>query len=203
MLENLKLLKKDMERLDWTICSFIFNYKSIEYIVLVKRFVENEPKKNQFALVKLQFMRSNDLSNDLICEANSLGLIVNTRTMREYFGIKYEENLGDILSQFTNYFGRYIPTSVPNHISKIEKTAMVKSLSISDSEDPKKIYCTNVRRNPEGQKRSMFNADKAKLLRKSLFEHFKDDKSVSFCFSMYSEKENDDAEILKKFAINN
>ncbi|MDB8661449.1 DUF6037 family protein, partial [Streptococcus anginosus] len=87
MLENLKLLKKDMERLDWTICSFIFNCKDIEYIVLVKRFVENEPRKNKYALVKLHFMRSNDLSNDLVCEANSHSLLVDTRTMREYFEI--------------------------------------------------------------------------------------------------------------------
>lgn len=51
-------------------------------------------------------------------------------------------------------------------------------------------------------KRSEFNSDKAKLLRKGLFEHFKDDKTISFCFSIYPEKENDDAEILKKFVIN-
>ena len=203
MLENLRLLKKDMERLDWTICSFIFCYKDIEYIVLVKRFVENEPRKNKYALVKLHFMRSNDLSNDLVCEANSHSLLVDTRTMREYFEIEYAENLGDILSQFTDYFGHYIPISVPNHISEIEKISMVNSLSISDAEDSRKIYCRNVKRNPEGQKRSMFNADKAKFLRKSLFEHFKDDKSVSFCFSIYPEKENDDAEILKKFTMNN
>ncbi len=123
--------------------------------------------------------------------------------MREYFEIEYAENLGDILSQFTNYFWRYIPISVPKHISEIEKISMVNSLSISDAEDPRKTYCRNVKRNPEGKKRSMFNADKAKFLRKSLFEHFKDDKSVSFCLSIYPEKENDDAEILKKFAINN
>ncbi len=29
---------------------------------------------------------------------------------------------------------------------------MVNSLSISDAEDPRKIYCRNVKRNPEGQK---------------------------------------------------
>lgn len=152
MLENLRLLKKDMERLDWTICSFIFCYKDIEYIVLVKRFVENEPRKNKYALVKLHFMRSNDLSNDLVCEANSHSLLVDTRTMREYFEIEYAENLGDILSQFTDYFGHYIPISVPNHISEIEKISMVNSLSISDAEDSRKIYCRNVKRNPEGQK---------------------------------------------------
>lgn len=45
MLENLKLLKKDMERLDWTICSFIFNYKDIEYIVLVKDLLKMNQEK--------------------------------------------------------------------------------------------------------------------------------------------------------------
>ncbi|EFO66313.1 hypothetical protein HMPREF9214_0315 [Lactobacillus iners LactinV 11V1-d] len=40
----------------------------------------------------------------MVCEANSHSLLVDTRTMREYFEIEYAENLGDILSQFTNYF---------------------------------------------------------------------------------------------------
>ena len=66
ILKNLILLKKDMEKLDWTICSFIFSYKQVEYIVLVKRFVRNEQKINKFALVKMHFMRSDNLTNDLI-----------------------------------------------------------------------------------------------------------------------------------------
>nr|WP_235934680.1 DUF6037 family protein [Streptococcus catagoni] len=152
MLENLKLLKKDMERLDWTICSFIFNYKDIEYIILVKRFVGNELRVDKFALVKLHFMRSNDLSNDLICEANSHSLLIGPKTMREYFEIEYTENLGDILKQFTDYLGRYIPVSVPEHISEAEKISMVNSLSLSDAEDPRKIYCKNVKRNTKGKK---------------------------------------------------
>lgn len=203
MLQNLKLLKKDMEKLGWTISSFIFCYKQIEYIVLVKRFVGNELRSDKFALVKLHFMRSNDLSNDLICEANSFRLLIDPKAMREYFRIEYAENLGDILRQFTEYFGRCIPTKVPEHISEVEKISMLNSLSLSDAEDPRKRYCKNVKRNTNGKKRSEFNSDKAKLLRKELFEYFKDDKTVSFCFSIYPEKENDDAEILKKFARNN
>ena len=39
LLRNLKELKSDMVNKDWTICSFIFRYKGIEYIVLIKRFV--------------------------------------------------------------------------------------------------------------------------------------------------------------------
>lgn len=66
---------------------------------------------------------------------------------------------------------------------------MIKSLSLSDSEDPRKIYCKNVKRNPYGRKRSKFNSDKVRLLREKLFERFKDEKTVSFCFSMYPKDE--------------
>lgn len=90
--------------------------------------------------------------------------------------------------------------NVKDKISSLEKQAMVKSLSISDSEDPQKIYCTRVRRNPEGQKRSEFNADKTKLLRKDLFEYFKGDESISFSYSTEQIKENNDATILKNFS---
>lgn len=79
---------------------------------------------------------------------------------------------------------------------------MIKSLSKSDSEDPKKVYCYKVRRNPKGQMRTLFNADKTKLRRESLFNYFKDDKSISFCYSTDKNDENDDATILYNFSSN-
>ena len=48
LLRNLKELKSDMVNKDWTICSFIFRYKGIEYIVLIKRFVGTEKRENPF-----------------------------------------------------------------------------------------------------------------------------------------------------------
>lgn len=77
---------------------------------------------------------------------------------------------------------------------------MVRSLSISDSEDPKKIYCTKVRRNPIGSQRTQFNSDKTKFLRKSLFDEFGDDKSISFCYSADKSQENDDVTIIRNFS---
>lgn len=202
-LENLKSLKDDMVSKNWTICSFIFSYKEIEYIVLVKRFVGTEKRIDTYALVKLHFMKADDLKDDLQVEANSRGLIIDLKDLRKYFGIEYQENLGDILRQFTERLGRAIPIAVPDNVSAAEKTAMVQSLSKSDSEDPNKIYCTKVKRNPNGGKRSEFNADKTKLLRESLFEHFRNDIGISFCYSDDVNKENDDATILKNFATNN
>lgn len=200
MLKNLRSLNDDMKIKGWTICSFIFNYKSINYIVLVKRFVEGEKRIDNYALVKLEFMKELDLNDSLNIEANSSRLIVDAKTLRKYFGIKYSYNLGDILKQFSEQFGASIPIKVKDETTNLEKQAMVNSLSISDSEDPEKIYCTKVRRNPKGKKRSQFNTDKTKLLRKKLFEFFKDDESISFCYSKEQIKENDDVTILKNFS---
>lgn len=200
LLGNLKELKNDMINKDWTICSFIFKYKETEYIVLVKRFVGTEKRKNQYALVKLHFMKSDNLGDDMQVEANSNGLIIETQKLREYFGIEYADNLGNILKQFTERLGNAIPKTIPAGISDIERTAMVHSLSKSDSEDPNKIYCNKVKRNPNGGQRSEFNADKTKLLRVSLFEYFRNDSSISFCFYADPKMENDDTTILRNFS---
>ncbi len=200
MLEKLKSLKEDMKNNRWTICSFIFNYKNKNYIVLVKRYVGSVKRISKYALVKLEFMKENDLTDLLEVEANSSKLIIAAKTLREYFGIEYSNNLGDIINQFSHQLGDSIPTNINTNISDIEKQAMVRSLSISDSEDPEKIYCTMVRRNPEGKKRSEFNSDKTKLLRNDLFKYFKDDESISFCYSKNPEKENTDPTILKNFS---
>ncbi|KFF30869.1 hypothetical protein BBOMB_0186 [Bifidobacterium bombi DSM 19703] len=192
-----------MEKKNWTICSFLFYYKKVEYIVLVKRFVGEETKVSKYALVKLHFMRSGDLQNDLEVEANRKGLLVDAKTLRVYFGIDYQENLGDIIRQFAEALDSAIPTSVPDNLSDEEKSAMVRSLSKSDSEDPSKVYCTKVRRNPNGGRRSEFNSDKTKLLRPNLFEYLSNDPGISFCYSAQASQENDDDTILKHFTESN
>ncbi|MFC2578635.1 MAG: DUF6037 family protein, partial [Veillonella parvula] len=49
MLSKFKQLKEDMEKNDWTITSFLFTYKSIKYVVLVKRFIDNVKKRDPYA----------------------------------------------------------------------------------------------------------------------------------------------------------
>ena len=202
MLDKIKLLKDDMKDKGWTICSFMFKYNETEYIVLVQRFVNQIQRKNQFALVKLVFIKcvNGKLLNELEIEANQQGLIIDAKQLRNYFGIKYSANLGDIINQFTNRFNQFIPSEVPNTVSEIEKSAMVYSLSKSDSEDPNKIYCTGVKRNPEGRKRSVFNSDKTKLLRPKVYTKFAEDQSISFCYSDDKTKEKTDKEILENFS---
>lgn len=200
MLENLKDLKNDMVAKKWTICSFIFVYKRVEYIVLVKRFVGREQRIEEYALVKLHFIEADNLYHKLQVEANSQRLIVEARTLREFFGIEYGDNLGNILKQFTNQLGESIPKKVPEQRTAAEEAALVDSLSRSDAENPNKIYCYGVKRNSNGGQRSEFNSDKTKLLRPDLFRYFETDTSISFCYSDDINKENNDSEILRKFS---
>lgn len=199
MLGYLKNLQEDMKNKGWTICSFMFQYKK-SYVVLVKRFVGDEKRNDKYALVKLEFMEENNLKNSLYVEANSSRLITDAKTLREYFEIQYSDNLGDILKQFTQRLGSFIPSSVNERVSELEREAMVRSLSKSDSEDPSKIYIVGVRRNPKGKTRSEFNADKTKLLYKEVFEKFKNDKSISFCYSNDPNKLKTLDEIITNFA---
>lgn len=204
MLENLKSLKDDMVQKQWTICSFLFTYRGREYIVLVKRFIGNVVRRDKYALVQLHFLRSDDLNHHLLVEANSQRLIVGARELREYFEIEWGQNLGDIMSQFTECLGQVIPTALPEleDITVREKNAMIRSLSNSDLEDPNKIYCNRVMRNGNGQ-RTVFNSDKTKLLRPDLYEYFRADSTISFCYFDDFAMERSDEEILKKFSQNN
>ncbi len=203
-LENLKYLKKDMAIKGWSICNFIFNYKEFEYIVLVKRFVGTEKRINKYALVKLHFMKADNIKDDLQVEANSQGLLLEPKKLREYFGIEYINNLRNVLIQFYKRLGKAIPTVMPDlkQVTELEKQAMVYSLNKSDSEDPRKIYCIGVKRNPAGQTRSNFNSDKTKILRENLYNNFSNDLSISFCYSTDVNKEKDDSTIYRNFANN-
>lgn len=201
-LENLMTLKNDMKKKNWTICDFIFEFNGVEYIVLVNRFVGNTIRENKYAVVKLNFMKCENLKDELPVEASIKQLFIDAKTLREYFGIKYSENLGNILNQFTYRLGQSVPKTMPDMktLTDFEKGAIVRSLSISDSEDPNKIYCIGVRRNPEGKFRSEFNSDKTKVLRKTLYDKFADDHSISFCYSADQTKEKRDEIIYKLFA---
>lgn len=197
--ENFKLLKVDMEEKGWVIEAFSFNYNKIIYVVLVKLYQRHEVKENPYALLKVEFLKTHNIEDNLIVPANARELLIDARTLREYFGIEWSENLGNILRQFSEHFAQFIPDKVDLSKSNLFKIAMTKSLSDSDSEDPNKIYCYGVRRNPNNGTRSIFNDNKSRLLRPKLYEKFMGENTVSFCYSPDREREKSDAEIIRNF----
>lgn len=204
-LENLHALKHDMEKNGWIVDSFRFNFKHIDYIVLVILFQHGEPRR-QYALLQLDFLRADNFNEHFLTEANAAGLMADAKELRLFFGIKYKENLRELLVEFAEYLGGFIPKAVTPKKPAIERQAMVHTLSKKDSEDPNKIYCFAVKRNPttkdvltgelKQQKRSVYNDNKTRMLRPSLYKRLGKDPTISFCYSDDSAKDYTDEEII-------
>lgn len=203
-LENLKRLRDDMKSEGWIIDVFGFAYKKQEYFVMVELYQKGEVKPD-YALCKLKFIKKDDPDHVLCASANSSGILIDAKSLREYFGIEYAPNLGDILHQFAEALGKFIPIKCSENKPQEQVSVLVNALSKSDSEDPSKIYCFKLRRNPKRSdgtpgRRSIFNDNKARLLRTSLYNYFKDDKTISFCFTSERALERSDAEIIGGFS---
>ena len=208
-LQNLHTLKADMEQKGWVVDSFRFNFKKIDYIVLVMLFGPDE-RKDQYALVQLDFLNAKNFNHHLLVSANAGGIMLSAEELRRFFGIHYAENLGDILQQFTNLLGYHIPEKVYNTKSKNERQAIVHALSKKDGEEANKVYCYAVKRNPSipdaatgtcrQLKRSIYNDNKTRLLRGSLYQKLGKDPTISFCYSEDPEKELADERIIANWS---
>lgn len=196
--ENFKLLKADMIEKGWVIEAFPFNYKETDYIVLTKLYEDGE-KKPKYALIKVEILKSDNISERLVSPVNASGFLIEAKLLRQFFNIEYGENLGDLLSQFNEYFSQFIPTQVTLGKSIQIENVMIMSLSKSDSQDPNKRYCHSVRRNPKGKKRTPFNDNKTRLLRPDLYAELSGDQSISFCYSTETSDQKSDAEIIANF----
>ncbi len=204
--ENLKLLKQDMEVTGWIINPFNFHFKHKNYIVLAILYTEKE-EKPKYALLKLEFLEVGNFEHSLKIPANSSGLMVRAETLRKYFGIEYADNLGDILTQFSKRFSSFIPDKITNNRTREQEQAMLIPLSKGDAENPNKIYCYKVRRNPPKKdgtlgQRKVFNDNKTRLLRPRLYNMLSKDKNLSFCYSLNVSDEKSDEDIVNNWAKN-
>ena len=210
-LQNLHPLKADMEKKGWVVDSFKFRFKKINYIVLVILFQPGEPKE-EFALVQLDFLNAKNFDNHLLISANAVRLMTGAEELRMFFGIRYKPNLGEILQQFAEELGYHIPERVSDSKSKIEKQAIVHTLSKKDNEDTNKLYCYAVKRNPvvidkvtgvrRQLKRSAYNDNKTRLLRGPLYKKLGKDKTLSFCYCDDPEKDYSDEVIIENWNKN-
>lgn len=92
--DNLKELKTDMEDKGWSIESFLFHYKEVQYVVLVKLYDEQKEKKPQYALVKMEFVDENN--NSITIPTNSRGFMnefVSIATIRNFFVLNIKKIL--------------------------------------------------------------------------------------------------------------
>ena len=196
--DNFRLLKENMQSEGWVIEAFTFEYKTVNYVVLVKLYHENK-NRPKYALLETEFFKENHFENSLIIPVNVNGFIIDIKTLRDFFDIEYSKNIGDILQQLTKYFSNFIPTKINLKKSDSLLQSILISLSKSDSEDPNKKYCFNIKRNPIGELRTLYNDNKTRILRPNLYAKFANERTISFCYTKETDKEKSDNEIILNF----
>ena len=210
-LQNLFSLRADMKEKGWTIDSFRFLFKEVNYIVLVILYSPGEEKG--YALVKLDFLHPDNFKHHLLVPANSRRLICDAMDLRIFFRILPDyEHLGNALRTLTKQLGYCTPTKANTAKSQTEKKAIVYELTDGNSEDAEKLYCFAVKRNPvlmdketnepRQSKRSAYNDRKTKFLRPTLYEKLGKDDTLSFCYSNDPEMNYPDEVILDNWLKN-
>lgn len=200
--KNLKSLVHEMNLLNWMIYSFQFEYKKKEYFVLVTLYDQNESKPDKYAIAKIEIIDKDDTKRSI--KGYSDLFEVHFATVSEFcsfFVVSPTGNCRDLFIDFSNVFNNFIPKNCNRKLNNQEEKIILKRIR---NENVDALYCYDVRRNGKNEQgknniRSNWNSQKAYILRKSLYNRFKDDMNLSFFFSPNQEDEKSDNKIIEQF----
>ena len=202
--ENLKLLLNDMEKKEWLIDSFLFQYNNIEVIAIFKRYKEKEKKPNEYAKAKLEFIKRENINNSINAYIDFYEVhFKNVNEFIEFFNIKNKNEKRNLFLDFAINFAQFIPKEKIVHKNdQLERRILG---SRAEGNNINAIYCFDVRRNGIRENgdlntRSIENSNKACILRPKLYELYKDDLNLSFFFSENQEDELSDEIIISNVA---
>ena len=76
--KNLPKLLSSMEEKAWIIDSFLFKYKKEDYVVILKLYSDTERKPSEYAKVKLEFIRANNINESIQAYADFYEVYFNS-----------------------------------------------------------------------------------------------------------------------------
>ncbi|MCD7723721.1 MAG: DUF6037 family protein [Clostridiales bacterium] len=214
---NIMILRNKLRDLGWKITAFDFKYNSKEYVVLFKnqdsdgkRIDKYGNEKNIRYIALLTFIDKNNIERILQFRVNSGWFDIHFPTFCSYFKISYlNKSHGKFFSQFRSSLNSSIPQNPINNFKhdytpEIKKV-IAKNYFEENGEKLNRIYCFGIMRNGKTKKgeqkyRTTDNANFTILMRPELFEYFKDDKTISFCFTDDESREKTDVEIIEGFS---
>lgn len=206
-LENLKVLRNDMIDNEKAVIVFRFIYKQIAYIIAVCLLTEEDRKKKEaeYALVRLCFMKADNINDFLDCYANSVKITAGMTELRNFLGVEYQENGVAWINGFLEFLGKNIPTVVPTP-NEFEQKAIISTVCRHENRDPNRIYRNymfrNGKENGKQKHRTEYNGQLASMRFPMLYPRFRNDKTISFAFTDNIETEKSEEEILLNFEQN-
>ncbi len=200
---KLPFLLKDMEKKQWMIDSFFFEYKSEQYIVILTLYNEKERKPDKYAKAKVEFIKDNNTDHSIkgfidFYEVHFDGF----KEFCDFFGVESRNAGRNLFVDFADIFSNFIPEE--KIIKKSERIQKIIG-SRAEGNNPKAVYCYDVRRNGKkadgtSKKRTIANSNKAEMLRPELYETFRKDTNLNFYFSTEKADCKSDPEIKRTFA---
>lgn len=206
-LENLKVLRNDMIANEKAVIVFRFTYKQIVYLVAVCLLTgeDRKNKKSEYALVRLCFMKADNINDFLDCYANSVKITAGLTELRNFLGVEYQKNGIAWINGFLDHLGKTIPTVVPI-LDAAKQEAIISTICRHENRDPKRIYRNymfrNGKENGKQKHRTEYNGQLASIRFPMLYPRFKNDKTISFAFTEDIEAEKSEEEILLNFEKN-
>ena len=206
-LRNLRSLRENMCEREKAVVVFRFYYKESEYFVAVCLLTDQDRKKQEakYALVRLCFIRGDDLNQYLDCYANSKGFSAGMTELRNFLGVEYQPDGIGWIRGFTQYFGEIIPDHITN-MNTQEQLVALHTICRHEGRDPNRIYRSyifrNGKQNGQQKHRTEYNAQLASARFFSLYPKFKQDRTISFAFTDDPTLEKSEDEILRNFERN-
>lgn len=204
IINNIGYLKQDLRDKGWHMTAFLFNYKGTEYDILFED-IDNLSKKNKYASVKLTFIDIAHPNRTYAVEANQYKAIFQPREFRDFFGIGYSDNLGNIFNQFFERLLIFIPATVPLNLNERQNNEIDRCLAQNGNRNPNAIYCYDARRLGKREDtqlhRSVFITNLTKRRKPDLYEYFENEHMVTFFYSPNPEDELSTTDIINKFTI--
>lgn len=206
-MENKPLLDRIPKLIDslrlhkWHLTVFKISFREIEYIVIFED-MQHFPHPDKYFVAKLTFIKNDGTNEELEVYANANRMNISLSDFARYFKIVGN---GSFYVDIIKIFYKKFNEQMPDEFRDIENGYLDYAVNIINNyEGNNGRCCYDARRNhmqnstTEYKNRTIFNTEKTKLLRPTLFDKIGDDEHISF----YYREQNDlkDNEILEKLS---
>ncbi len=179
MFDNLVAFLADMHDMEWHIASFLYTYNGVHTAVSVEDTACFNPS-NQWVICRLTFFDLDEQNRIFQTETTRQSFQANITDIRHFFKIQYAPNLRDFLDSFYAYFAEHTPRNVNRQPRHDEENAIKRTYE-KLGENPY-TNCYGILHNKNKGQRRPQNSDKALKYAPDIYEHYKNDTNISFCF---------------------
>ncbi len=187
---KLRLFRDTMRENQIAVYSYRYKYNNVSCFVAVCLLNDEDKtiKKTEYSLVRLRFMKTNNLSDFIDCYANTNGFQTSVSEIRRFFNIPYDtQGFRSWLDQFYSDFDQKFPVTISAIDDELQQIN-IRTVCEHEKRDPNRIYRHHLMRHlPDKtgkiKHRTEYNSQLAKWRFPKLWEIYKSDNTVSFAFT--------------------